>query len=91
MNLKSSYYEIPIIELYGVSSENWISKSGYEGTTYYFMKIREKNGLLIQMQCLYFMIIHLITIIIEEQMLMHLGGLNCKIEELSRINFVSSW
>ena len=44
-----------------------------------FMKIREKNGLLIQMQCLYFMIIHLITIIIEEQMLMHLGVLIAKL------------
>lgn len=33
---KSSYYSIPMIELYGIGEEKWTSKSGYKGTTYYF-------------------------------------------------------
>lgn len=33
---KSSYYEIPPIELTAVGASKWIAESGYEGTTFYF-------------------------------------------------------
>lgn len=33
---KSSYYEIPPIELTGVGAAKWSTDSGYEGTTFYF-------------------------------------------------------
>ncbi|MBV7273895.1 hypothetical protein JMF89_06910 [Clostridiaceae bacterium UIB06] len=33
---KSSYYDIPTIDLYGIGAESWSSKSGYEGITYYY-------------------------------------------------------
>lgn len=33
---KSSYYEIPPIELTAVGVSQWITESGYEGTTFYF-------------------------------------------------------
>ncbi|NOW91159.1 hypothetical protein BCD91_003182 [Clostridium beijerinckii] len=33
---KSSYYEIPPIELTAVGASKWITESGYEGTTFYF-------------------------------------------------------
>ncbi|EKQ56093.1 MULTISPECIES: hypothetical protein [unclassified Clostridium] len=33
---KSSYYEIPPIELTAVGANKWITESGYEGTTFYF-------------------------------------------------------
>lgn len=33
---KSSYYEIPPIELTGVGAAKWATDSGYEGTTFYF-------------------------------------------------------
>ncbi|WP_297427734.1 hypothetical protein [Clostridium sp.] len=33
---KSSYYEIPPIELTAVGAAKWITESGYEGTTFYF-------------------------------------------------------
>ena len=33
---KSSYYEIPPIELTAVGMAKWITESGYEGTTFYF-------------------------------------------------------
>lgn len=35
---KSSYYEIPPIELQGFAAEKWTSNSGYAGITYYFMQ-----------------------------------------------------
>lgn len=35
---KTSYYEIPIIELHGIGEEEWQSKSGYKGTTFYFFE-----------------------------------------------------
>ncbi len=35
---KSSYYSIPMIELYGIGEEKWTSKSGYKGRTYYFFE-----------------------------------------------------
>lgn len=35
---KSSYYEIPPVELHGFGAEKWKSKSGYEGITYYFLE-----------------------------------------------------
>lgn len=35
---KSSYYEIPPIELQGFAAEKWSSNSGYAGITYYFMQ-----------------------------------------------------
>jgi hypothetical protein len=34
---KTSYYEIPPIELTGVGASSWVTESGYEGTTYYFI------------------------------------------------------
>lgn len=33
---KSSYYEIPPIELTAVGASKWVTESGYEGTTFYF-------------------------------------------------------
>ena len=84
---KSSYYEIPIIELYGVSSENWISKSGYEGTTYYFYENKRKK---------WFTYTSAMPIFYDNTPYNNYyrrtnayapWGLNCKIEELSRINF----
>ena len=33
---KSSYYEIPPIELTAVGASKWTTESGYEGTTFYF-------------------------------------------------------
>ena len=84
---KSSYYEIPIIELYGVSSENWISKSGYEGTTYYFYENKRKK---------WFTYTSVMPIFYDNTPYNNYyrrtnayapWGLNCKIEELSRINF----
>lgn len=41
---KSQYYDIPTIELYGIGAENWSSKSGYEGVTYYYYE--ENRGIL---------------------------------------------
>lgn len=34
---KSSYYDIPPIEIMGVGASKWTSESGYEGTTFYFI------------------------------------------------------
>lgn len=34
---KSSYYEIPPIELTAVGAAKWVTESGYEGTTFYFI------------------------------------------------------
>ena len=33
---KSTYYDIPPIELYGMGAESWASDSGFEGITFYF-------------------------------------------------------
>lgn len=35
---KSSYYNIPVIELHGLGEEKWTSKSGYKGRTFYFFE-----------------------------------------------------
>ena len=40
---KSSYYEIPPVELYGIGAEAWETKSGYEGITYYFYENNKKQ------------------------------------------------
>lgn len=40
---KSSYYEIPAVQLYGVGAEAWETKSGYEGITYYFYENHKKQ------------------------------------------------
>ncbi|AKA68159.1 SWIM zinc finger family protein [Clostridium scatologenes] len=40
---KSSYYEIPPVELHGFGAEKWKSKSGYEGITYYFLENKRKQ------------------------------------------------
>jgi hypothetical protein len=34
---KSSYYDIPPIELMAVGASKWVTESGYEGTTFYFI------------------------------------------------------
>jgi hypothetical protein len=39
---KSSYYDIPPVELCGMGAESWASDSGFEGITYYFY--HEKSG-----------------------------------------------
>lgn len=84
---KSSYYEIPIIELWGAASENWISKSGYEGTTYYFYENERKR---------WFTYTSAMPIFYDNAPSNNYyrkvnssapWGLNCKAEELSRINF----
>lgn len=33
---KSSYYDIPPVDIHGMGAEGWITKSGYSGITYYF-------------------------------------------------------
>lgn len=40
---KSSYYEVPPLELHGLGAEAWTSKSGYEGTTFYFFESTKKQ------------------------------------------------
>ncbi len=40
---KSSYYDIPPIELYGMGAESWVADSGYEGITFYFYYEKEKK------------------------------------------------
>ncbi len=40
---KSSYYDIPPIELYGMGAESWVADSGYEGITFYFYYEKEKS------------------------------------------------
>lgn len=42
---KTSYYDIPPIELYGVGAGAWQSQSGYEGITYYFFSPRLEKWL----------------------------------------------
>lgn len=82
---KSSYYEIPPIKLYGIGEENWRSKSGYEGTTYYFFEERKKE---------IFTYTNTMPIYYDNTNKYRRAynelapwQLNCKIEELSRINF----
>lgn len=40
---KSSYYDIPPIELWGIATEEWKSKAGYEGLTCYFFNNERKE------------------------------------------------
>ena len=40
---KSSYYEVPPLDLYGLGAEKWNSKSGYEGITFYFLENNRKE------------------------------------------------
>ncbi len=84
---KSSYYEIPIVKLHGVAQENWTSKSGYEGTTYYFYENEKK---------IWFTYTNAMPIFYENNTKSNnykrLNAsspwqLNCKLEELSSITF----
>lgn len=84
---KSSYYEIPVIKLHGVFQENWSSKSGYEGTTYYFYENEKKT---------WFTYNNAMPIFYESNTKLNNyrrlkalspWQLNCKIEELSDVTF----
>lgn len=84
---KSSYYDIPPIELHGITKEEWISKSGYSGTTYYFFENNKR---------IWFTYTNAMPTFYDNSRMINNysrinsnapWGLNCKIDNLSEVNF----
>ena len=83
---KSSYYNMPTIELHGIGEEKWLSKSGYKGTTYYFFDNNRKT---------IFTFTKSMATYYDNEVKMNVNtlnnsvpwDLNCSLSELSKIHF----
>lgn len=83
---KTSYYNIPTIELHGIGEEKWTSKSGYKGTTYYFFE-NNKNAIFTFTKSIATFYDNNIKVPMRSTNNESPWNLNCSLNELSKIHF----